>query len=148
MVRPGSVQPATLAPLSDVPWTSPTDVGAAVAAARRAQPGWAATPLAAREKAAVALGRLILERRDEILGILTDETGRDPAESLLGEVAFALSYAKGAVAVARRALAPEKVGLSPIDFPGKRAVIEAVPRGVVAIVEPWNYPLLQFYKPL
>ncbi|MEQ1508396.1 MAG: aldehyde dehydrogenase family protein, partial [Myxococcota bacterium] len=32
--------------------------------------------------------------------------------------------------------------------PGKRAVIEAVPRGVVAIVEPWNYPLLQFYKPL
>lgn len=123
-------------------------MAAVVARARAAQPAWAATPLAEREKAALALGRRILEKRDEILAILTNETGRDPAESLLGEVAFAVSYSKGAVAVARAALAPEKIKLSPIDFPGKRAVVEAVPRGVVAIVEPWNYPLLQFYKPL
>ena len=146
--RPGSVHPSTLAPLADLPRTAPDDVPAAVARARAAQVAWAATPLATREAAAIALGRRILENRDAILAILGDETGRDPAESLLGEVAFALSYAKGAVTVARAALAPEKVKLSPIDFPGKRAVIEAVPRGVIAIVEPWNYPLLQFYKPL
>ncbi|MEQ1572406.1 MAG: aldehyde dehydrogenase family protein, partial [Myxococcota bacterium] len=148
MVRPGSIHPASGAPLPDFAWSSPSAVAEIVARARAASVGWAATPAATREAAALALGRRILERREEALAVLQLETGRDPAESLLGEVAFALAYARGAVEVSRQALAPERVKLSPIDFPGKRAVIEAVPRGVIAIVEPWNYPLLQFYKPL
>ena len=76
------------------------------------------------------------------------ETGRAEAESLLNEVVTVLDYANGAIAVAKRALQSEKVSLSPLNFPGKRAVIEAIPRGVIAIIEPWNYPLMQFYKPL
>jgi acyl-CoA reductase-like NAD-dependent aldehyde dehydrogenase len=146
--RPGTLDPATVSPLPDVAWSDPTEVGAAVARARAAQAAWAGVPMAEREKACLALGRRILERRDEICALLSSETGRDPVDSLFSEVVFQLTYVKSAIQVARAALAPEKVRLSALDWPGKRAVIEAVPRGVIAIIEPWNYPLLQFVKPL
>jgi acyl-CoA reductase-like NAD-dependent aldehyde dehydrogenase len=50
--------------------------------------------------------------------------------------------------VAKSALATEKIGLSPLEYPGKKACIEAVPRGVVGIIAPWNYPLGNFVKSL
>lgn len=148
MTAPGTVNPATLEPLGPPPTGAPGDVPRIVAAARAAQRGWADTPLPRREEACRALAKRILERRTEVAELLRLETGRDPAESLFDEIVFVASYVSGAIAVARQALAPERVPLSMIDFPGKRAVVEAVPRGVIAIVEPWNYPLLQFYKPL
>ncbi len=148
MAQPGHLHPATLAPLSNVEWTPTSAMDDAIGLAREAQKVWAEVPLEDRAVRVVAIARRILQRREEALRLLEEETGRDPADSLLSEVAFVLSYAKGAVQVAKRALAPQRVPLSPIDHPGKRAVVEAVPRGVVAIIEPWNYPLLQFYKPL
>jgi acyl-CoA reductase-like NAD-dependent aldehyde dehydrogenase len=148
MTAPGTLNPATLVSIGLPPLTAPRDVPAAVAAARAAQVAWAETPLARRETACLALATRILERRDEVAELLRLETGRDPAESLFDEIVFVLSYVKGACAVARKELAPERVPLSAIDFPGKRAMVEAVPRGVIAVIEPWNYPLLQFYKPL
>ena len=35
-----------------------------------------------------------------------------------------------------------------LDFPGKRGVVEAVPRGVIGIIAPWNYPVSNFMKSL
>lgn len=145
---PGTIRPSDGTALTPVPWTAPADVAAVVARARSAQATWAAMPLAERSNRMVALARRILERRAEVAAILADETGRDEAENLLNEVVFVLDYAKGAVSTAKVALAPEKVWLNPLNFPGKRVVVEAVPRGVIGVIEPWNYPLLQFYKPL
>lgn len=145
---PGTVCPADGRPLDPVPWTPPEEVPRVIAAAREAQRRWGALTLAERERAVLALGRRILERREEALALLADEMGRGPAESLIGELTFIVDYTKGAVAEARQALRPRKVRLNPVNFPGKSAVIEAVPRGVVGVIEPWNYPLLQFYKPL
>lgn len=123
-------------------------IGQAVARARAAQPGWAALRLDARARALRALARAVVERRDEAAAALGADLGRSAPDSLLSEVVTLPSYVQGAIAVARRALAPERVRLSPIDFPGKRVVVEAVPRGVVGVICPWNYPLLQIYKPL
>ncbi|MEN0067424.1 MAG: aldehyde dehydrogenase family protein [Myxococcota bacterium] len=148
MPLPGHLNPATLDPLSNVEWTPTSAMDEALDLAREAQKVWGEVPFEDRCARVVAIAKRILAHREEALALLQEETGRDPAESLLGEVAFVLSYANGAVGVAKRALATERVRLSPVDFPGKRAVIEAVPRGVIAIIEPWNYPLLQFYKPL
>lgn len=145
---PGTVSPADGSPLEPIEWTDPGQIAAVVDRARAAQVAWAALPLKERGNKLVALAKRILERRDEVASILAQETGRDEAENLLNEVVFVLDYAKGAVSTAKSALAPEKVWLNPINFPGKRVVVEAVPRGVIGIIEPWNYPLLQFYKPL
>ena len=145
---PGTVSPADGRALDPVPWHAAGDVAGVIAAARKAQLAWASTSLKERGQALIALARRILSNRAEVAAILADETGRDEAENLLNEVVFVLDYAKAAVSTGKAALAPEKVWLNPINFPGKRVVVEAVPRGVIGIIEPWNYPLLQFYKPL
>jgi acyl-CoA reductase-like NAD-dependent aldehyde dehydrogenase len=140
--------PADGRALVPVRWTEPDDVAAVVERCRRAQPAWAAQSLAARQRLVTAIGEQIVARRLEAMDLLGDELGRHPTDSLMSELVIAANYAKGACAVAKEALAPERVRLSPIEFPGKRVVVERLPRGVVGILAPWNYPLLQFFKPL
>jgi len=148
MSNPGTTSPADGHSLPPVEWTAPGDVAAVVSAARAAQAAWAGLPLSTRRDRVIEIGRRVVQRREQAMALLVDEMGRHPTDSLMSELVIALNYAKGAAQLAKSALAPEKVRLSPVEFPGKRAVIEAVPRGVVAVIAPWNYPLLQFYKPL
>lgn len=145
---PGTVNPADGSPLEPVPATPAAEIRAIVARARAAQPAWAALPLAERIAKAELLARRILERRAEVLALMSRETGRSETECLMSELTALLSMVRGHVRVAKSALAPEKVKLSPLEFPGKKAWIEAVPRGVVAIIAPWNYPLGNFMKSL
>lgn len=145
---PGTTCPADGRLLPPVAGTAPLAVPAVVGRARAAQPGWAALPLADRADRLLRVARRIVEKRAEILSILSDELGRAPSDSLLSEVATTISYVQGVVAIGKDVLKPEPVKLSMIDFPGKRATVELVPRGVIGIIEPWNYPVLQFYKPV
>lgn len=125
-----------------------SSVQQAVQAARQRQSEWAARSLSQRADALKALAAFVLSRADELTQILADETGRSLLAARFPEVALIGDYVKGAVKVGQQALAPEKIKLSPLDMPGKRGVIEQVPRGVVGVIAPWNYPLLQLYKPV
>jgi len=142
----GSVNPANLAPLPAWRPTSTEAVASVVTAARRAQPGWAALPSQDRERRIIRFGHALMERRAEITELLWSETGRPPLESFMADLAVCVGYCKRAVAVSRKALAPEKVPLSALEFPGKRATTFAVPRGVVGVIAPWNYPVGNFMK--
>ena len=144
----GSVCPLDGRLLTPVDWMVSEDVAPAIRASRSAQRDWAALSLKVRSKSIQRLAKRILDHREEILDIMGDEMGRGRADSLLSELTVVMNYAKGAAAVAKQALKSEKVKLSPIEFPGKKAVIEAVPRGVVGIIAPWNYPLMQCYRPM
>jgi 1-pyrroline-5-carboxylate dehydrogenase len=61
---------------------SPEIVAAAVHAARAAQPEWAATPLAERTAALRRLAALIGERRVELAGVVSAETGKIRLEAV------------------------------------------------------------------
>jgi acyl-CoA reductase-like NAD-dependent aldehyde dehydrogenase len=143
---PGSYSPATGESIEPPEWTDVDDIAGIVAKARAAQPEWAGRDLDARAAALVALADEVLRRHEEICGVIARETGKSTTEALINEVALIGNYARDASRTARAALAPEKVRISPLDFPGKRASIELVPRGVVGIIAPWNYPFANFYK--
>jgi succinate-semialdehyde dehydrogenase / glutarate-semialdehyde dehydrogenase len=68
--------PATGGRLAELPGSTPDDVRAAVAAARAAQPAWAARPLAERARVLRRYGELVLARQDEIMDLLQLETGK------------------------------------------------------------------------
>lgn len=148
MTAPAPTSPLDGRALDPVSWTDPAAVAGVVAAARLAAPSWSGTPFSSRAKAIEAVARVVLERRDELAALMEAELGRPPAVSVLGEIALLLAYAKGAAAEAKVALEDRKVGLSPIEFPGKKVVVEAVPRGVIGVIAPWNYPLMQLVKQL
>jgi acyl-CoA reductase-like NAD-dependent aldehyde dehydrogenase len=142
------VRPIDLLPLPPVQNSSPADVTRAVSAARAAAVAWTARSFDERARDVLAIAKTIASRAPECAELLFQETGRCHAECLLSEVSSVVEAAKGHIAVAKRATQTEKIALSMLDFPGKSAVIEAVPRGVVAIIAPWNYPLGNFIKHL
>ena len=145
---PGSINPADLKALEPVMPSSVEDVRAAVVAARSAQAPWSALPLAARADSMRALGQAVLAKADEAAKVMAMETGRSTTECKASELTSLVPYIETAIVVARQALAPSKVRLSMLDFPGKKGVTEAVPRGVIGIIAPWNYPLGNFWKSL
>ena len=128
--------------------SSSVEILAAVRAARKAQPAWAALPAVERERAVLRLCRRLLEERAQGVAVLSAETGRGPTECLMSELVGTVEIGKAAVRASRKALAPERISLGRLDYPGKRASVEALPRGVIAIIAPWNYPVGIFLKSL
>ncbi|MCA9628757.1 MAG: aldehyde dehydrogenase family protein [Myxococcales bacterium] len=145
---PGSVCPADGRELPLVEASSRDDVRQAIISARKAQVEWSQLGLATRAELLKQVGRRILEHQEAGCQVLSDETGRGKTECRMTEIASTGDYVKGAIRAAKVALAPERIKLSSLDFPGKRVVVESVPRGVIGIIAPWNYPISNFYKSL
>ncbi|SEN84991.1 aldehyde dehydrogenase family protein [Actinacidiphila rubida] len=112
------------------------DIDRAVAAARAAQPGWAA--LSAPERAAHLrrFGGYLEDHYDELVEQSMRETGgvRAKAEDEVGTSIRQLALS--AVQVSEHAgdiLPPYKAG--------KLSLSRAVPLGVLGLITPWNYPM-------
>ncbi|RYD41064.1 MAG: aldehyde dehydrogenase family protein, partial [Sphingomonadales bacterium] len=70
----------------------------AIAAARAAFPGWAATPIAERKTALNAMGQAVMAHADEFKRLLTSEQGKPHAEAE-GEVMGAGYWLMGAASL-------------------------------------------------
>lgn len=139
MIR--SVSPRDGQVKAEIASASREEVQAAVARCREAQAGWAARPLAERKAALERARRLFLERAEAIVSVLSEENGRPEGESWLSEIVPNGDLFSWWISQARRLLAPEKVALDRLTYPGKSASIEYVPRGVLALITPWNLPV-------
>jgi acyl-CoA reductase-like NAD-dependent aldehyde dehydrogenase len=137
-----SIDPATGIAFAETPVTPVPDVVAMVRRAREAQPAWAAAPFQQRRDVIRKFQRLLYHRRLEMARLITRENGKPLAESLLTDVAVTLDLARYYAAHGRRILRPTRIRHGNIAFWGKRAWIEWEPVGVVAVIAPWNYPLL------
>jgi len=113
--------------------------------ARLAQPEWASRTLAERFTAMERACRAMLADYETVLALAKDEMGKHEVEGIFTEALGPLDSLRGW----RRLLsehAATVVKLNPLSFPGKRAEIELVPRGVIGIIAPWNYPLAGLYR--
>lgn len=132
--------PIDLRALAPVPVATAEDVAVAVARARGAQTAWRARPIDHRIAVLERAARDMLDRVDEILGLLRDEIGKLEVDGLFSEALGPLDAVRGWSRVVRRA-ERRTVRLDPLAFPRKRAGWELVPRGVIGVIAPWNYPL-------
>ena len=129
--------------------TTPTEVlPQLIVQARQAGRALYDLSLAERSQRLLHLARLITERSAEGAALIHEETGRPSSMAALSELNNVMSFAKAAIQEAKIALRVTKAKLSPLDFPGKSALISQVPRGIIALIAPWNYPASNFYKSL
>ncbi|MFI5775513.1 succinic semialdehyde dehydrogenase [Nocardia sp. NPDC051570] len=125
--------------LGEVPVGTATDVTAAFARARAAQPEWGAR--SARERAEVfeRYRALIVDNREYLMDVIQAETGKArwaAQEEVMGLIFAARYFAR----VTPQLLSPHKVaGAFPIL---NRAAVRSQPKGVVGVIAPWNYPML------
>jgi len=110
-------------------------VEAAIAEARAAFAGWAATPVETRADMLDAVGNEILARKDELGRLLSREEGKTLPEGV-GEVVRAGRIFKFFAAECLR-LSGETI---PSTRPGIQVEITREPLGVVGLITPWNFP--------
>ena len=132
-----SVEPATGAVLATVGLANADDIGAAAAAAKQAQPEWAAQPGPQRAALIRRAARLLEDNRAEVEGWLVREGGAIP-----GKAAFEVELVLGELWEAA-ALPTQPWGqLLPTSEAGRQSIAKRVPLGVVGVISPWNFPLI------
>jgi RHH-type proline utilization regulon transcriptional repressor/proline dehydrogenase/delta 1-pyrroline-5-carboxylate dehydrogenase len=112
------------------------EAGAAVAAAREAFRAWSRTPAARRADILVGAARWLRGRRAELAALAVRECAKPWAEAdadVCEAIDFLEFYARGAVALER--------GPELFQVPGERNEMHYAPRGVAAVIAPWNFPI-------
>lgn len=128
-------------PLDAVDATPASEVAAAVGRARKAQRAWADKPVSERIAAVRQLKRRVLERAEAIAELLLRECGKPIEEGALAEVLPSADLVDWWAASIEELLEPTTVELDALSYPGKLGRIHKDPRGVVALITPWNYPV-------
>lgn len=112
-----------------------------LARARAAQRGWAGVPPGQRAAAMRPLRRAIAARMDEIVRVISEETGKPPMDALGGDVMVTLEQLRFYERNAAQILRPRRRGKPRFLFSGAQFVEVREPHGVVLVCAPWNYPL-------
>ena len=127
--------PATGAQIAEVPAATPELVAERAAAARAAQPAWAARPLQQRMEILQRFRVALAAEVEALAATLTAEVGkpirqaRNEVNGLLGRIDFFLAEAAAT-------LSEQQVH----DEGGTREVISFDPLGVIVNISAWNYP--------
>jgi aldehyde dehydrogenase (NAD+) len=129
------VNPATEEVIDRVPAGTAADVDRAVAEARRAQPGWEATPPAERAAHLRAVLDGLTARQKDLATLIATDLGAPYQLALKVHVATPIAVLSGILDI-----------LETYDFAGRpcgNSLIVREPVGVVGAITPWNYPLHQ-----
>lgn len=130
--------PATGELLGEVAVMSADEVRAAVGRARAAQKAWAALPLEERCEHVLRYKDAIVERADEVVDLLARECGKPRHEALAHEVLVVADLTSYFTKVAPHVLAPREIPMHLLKH--RRSILHYVPRGVVGVISPWNFP--------
>jgi betaine-aldehyde dehydrogenase len=129
------IEPATEEVLEELPRAGAEEAGAAVARAHAALPAWRA--LAPAERAALMRGLAdALEARLEELAVLEARNAGKPIRDARGEMGMVVDTFRF------YAGAPERPIGETIPIAGGLALTVREPLGVVALITPWNFPLV------
>lgn len=131
--------PATGDLVGEVPITTRDEVLQTTRRAKKAQAAWGVLPVAERTERLLRYRDALVERADEIVDVLVRECGKARTEAL-HEVTIAVDlltyYCKGA----ERILAPKEVSHHLLKH--KATTVHYVPRGVIGVISPWNFPFI------
>jgi acyl-CoA reductase-like NAD-dependent aldehyde dehydrogenase len=137
-VAPPPAKTPSPAPLAPTPHEAIPDM---VARARAAQPEWARRPLSERAKILCKVRDRVLDRAEAIGRQVHEETGKPEIEALLGEVLPTADVVNYWTRSIEELLDVVEVELDKTLYPGKTAFLYREPRGVIALITPWNYPV-------
>jgi acyl-CoA reductase-like NAD-dependent aldehyde dehydrogenase len=129
------LEPATEAVLAEIPRADADAADAAVARAKAAYPAWRAVAPADRARLLYRLADALAERQEDLAQLEARNAGKPigAARGEMGMVVDTFRYYAGA---------PERTLGDTIPVSGGVAMTFREPLGVVALITPWNFPLV------
>jgi acyl-CoA reductase-like NAD-dependent aldehyde dehydrogenase len=134
--RMDAMSPATGERLGSVPEGTRQDAERAIAAANAAWRSWAARSTFERAEAMERIAAVVAERRHDLARTLTLDQGKPLKAEAYDEVDELEHYWLMAAADARRF----EGSMPPSVHADKRVLVYRVPKGVVGVITPWNWP--------
>ncbi|HWF74580.1 MAG TPA: gamma-aminobutyraldehyde dehydrogenase [Solirubrobacteraceae bacterium] len=132
------LNPATGEVIAYAPLSTEADVDRAVAGAKRAFDGWAATTPGERANALIGLAASIEEHDEELAQLEATNAGKPIGAFRVDEIPFMVDNLRF-FAGAGRCLEGRAAGEY---MTGHTSIIRREPVGVVGQIAPWNYPLM------
>ena len=123
--------------IATVAGATPAEVERAVAAAREGFQAWSARPAAERAAALLRTADLLRERRTALTALAVRECAK-PWDQADGDVCEAIDFLEY---YARAAIDLEERAPALLQIAGERNTMTYRPRGVCAVIAPWNFPL-------
>ena len=128
--------PATNEKIGEVPDGGRDDAAGAIDAAGRAFKKWSRLTAYQRSKYLYDAHRLMIERREQLARLMTEEQGK-PLKAARNEVQYGADFLLWYAEEAKR-IYGETI---PAPRPDQRFIVMHQPVGVVGAVTPWNYPI-------
>ena len=137
--------PATGAQIAAVPDLDGDAVAELAARARIAQPGWEAIGFDGRAQVLLRMQKWLMDNADQVTETIVSETGKTYEDARLAEVA----YGGGAFGFwaknAEKYLEDERVHTAAGAVKGKKLILRHRPLGLIGVIGPWNYPLMNSF---
>jgi aminomuconate-semialdehyde/2-hydroxymuconate-6-semialdehyde dehydrogenase len=130
------ISPIDEQPIAEVARGGAAETGEAVATARLAFPGWAATPAADRAKALHAIADGVEARIEDLAQVETRDNGsllRSHRRSVMPRVAHNFRFFADWLG---------RLDGGDLEISGHREQVSWDPAGVTAVITPWNAPLM------
>ena len=121
--------------LGRVPDSGREETHAAIAAAKKAFPGWAARTAKQRAQVLRDWYNLILSNHEELARLLTLEQGK-PLTEARSEILYGAAFVEWFAEEGKRLYGD----VVPTTSPDKRLLVLKQPIGVVGAITPWNFP--------
>ena len=134
-----TINPTTGRTIGTVPDMEESQVRQAVQRARNAFRTWGRLDYGERREQLLRVRDLLLDRTDEVVDRVCEETGKTRFESVFTEVFVTADLFEFYAKHGEKALRPQRVPAGPLGL-AKRAYKVYEPLGVVAVISPWNYP--------
>lgn len=139
------VNPATGAKFGEVKMTTPDAIQNAIDEMRESFPVWSSKSVKERIRILRKFQTLLIKERDEISRVVNQDGGKSRQDSLI-ELFVAVDMLAQYRWNAPKWLKRKRVSSGLYLF--KKCFVEHRPHGVVAILSPWNYPLLISLSPM
>lgn len=121
--------------VAEVDYATTAQAQRAVADANAAFRSWRDTAVEKRVQTLVKAAQIMRERRDELSAIMVLEVGKTPREAD-ADVCEAIDFCEYYAREALRLSVPRAMG----SLPGEDNRLSYEPRGVAAVIAPWNFP--------
>jgi acyl-CoA reductase-like NAD-dependent aldehyde dehydrogenase len=138
--------PATGEVIGTIPVLGAGEVADLAARARAAQPAWAALGVPQRAAVMHRAQRWMLDHSREVIECVVRETGKTWEDAQLTDYGYTVTALSFWARRAKRYLADERVSslVGPLNV-GRKLVVSHVPLGLVGVIGPWNYPIVNCF---